>query len=27
MYWFVGYRIVAGVTVLVLLATGTVAAT
>lgn len=26
MYWFVGYRIIAGVTVLILLATGTVAA-
>jgi undecaprenyl-diphosphatase len=27
MYWFVGYRVVAGVSVLILLATGTVAAT
>jgi undecaprenyl-diphosphatase len=27
MYWFVGYRVVAGVCVLILLATGTVAAT
>jgi undecaprenyl-diphosphatase len=27
MYWFVGYRVVAGVGVLILLATGTVAAT
>jgi undecaprenyl-diphosphatase len=27
MYWFVGYRVVAGITVLTLLAKGTVAAT
>ena len=27
MYWFVGYRVVAGVAVLILLATGTVSAT